>query len=92
MRRRGTWAATWRRDGTSARATIRSTAGTGGLTVGGAWRVIADGADGQPDGDGGGDAGEVGPPLMAEQSFTVAATVTFRPQGPGAPGMMPHPP
>jgi hypothetical protein len=51
-----------------------------------------DGADGQPDGDGGADGVEAGPPLMAEQSFTVAATITSRPRGPsGGLASMPQP-
>ena len=49
------------------------------------------GADGQPDGDGGSDGVEAGPPLTEKQSFTVAATVTFRKRGPGTSQMMPLP-
>ena len=56
--------------------------GPGNGDVGG---LDADGRDGGPDGDGGADVPEVGPPLMSEQSFTVTAAVTFRPQGPSGP-------
>ncbi len=43
------------------------------------------------DADGGSDGVEAGLPLMEKQSFTVAATVTFRHRGPGTPPMMPVP-